>query len=360
MRLRSPLAALLYLLGRSSASPLRVCVGAHEVALKRSHPMQDFPRAAADDQVTVDPWVEEADGSRAVLALWAYTLELDAALAVLPEPLRPQMIVRTPPRATLLWIPATPYPEQGRESLPPVAIFLSELARALGTPAPDSSDHLAVPAWDADLVIHSGGTPADLGSLWSWAHETAERRQEKRASQEAESLEPRQVQVEGATGEDDPSPPALPGASDATLPAASGRPQNGEASAASGGTGESQNPDGPSAPPDARSGGATEAISLGIVQRYGLKQQLRKRLVEQAVRRDLMVPKSLVALVQATGRARGLPRDEIVWQALIREALHTLGTDEVLRALGVARTVLRDDGMYGLTDGGWRRLRNLP
>jgi len=95
------------------------------------------------------------------------------------------------------------------------------------------------------------------------------------------------------------------------------------------------------------------------MERYGLSQQVQKRLVEMMVRRELTVPKKLVALVQATGRARGLPRDEIIWQALIREALHTLGTDEAVRALGVTRTVLRDDGIYGLTEEGWQRLRDL-
>jgi hypothetical protein len=123
---------------------------------------------------------------------------------------------------------------------------------------------------------------------------------------------------------------------------------------------ESQRPDSPAASPDPGPEGATATIPPGTVERYGLDQQVQKRLVDRIVLLELTVPKKLAALVQATGRARRLPRDEIVWQALIREALHALGTDDVLRALGVARTVLRDDGMYGLTEDGWRRLRDLP
>jgi stage III sporulation protein AA len=172
-----PAIATLYLLGRDVSGTLRIRTEGGEIGLDRSAALAfpDLRAAAESDLFILDPQITLPGDTPAVLALWSFTMDREASLEKLPEELRPQAIIRAAFGDALVWIPGAPYPEEGREELPRLSVFLAELAVALnGIPA-GRDDGIPLPRQETDVDILSSTRRTDTRALWDWVHAVAER-----------------------------------------------------------------------------------------------------------------------------------------------------------------------------------------
>jgi hypothetical protein len=164
---------VLYLLGRDVPGSLQVRTDSESLSLDRSTrlPLAELEAAvSAGDLFLLDPWVTLQDGTRAVVALWTFTTTPEVTVKKLPDTLRPQASIRSGVGGTMVWVLASPYPEEGPGGLPALSVFLSEIALALDVIPAGPGDGIPLPRQDTDLTIHSWTDRTDPRALWEWVH----------------------------------------------------------------------------------------------------------------------------------------------------------------------------------------------
>jgi len=170
-----PAIGLLYLLGRDVQGTLYVRTATGSLALDRFArlPLTELETAAsASDLFALDPRITLPDGTRAVVALWTFTASPEASLKKLPGHLRPQATIRSGVGGTLVWVPASPYPEEAPQGLPRLGVFLSEIALALDVIPAGPDDGIPLPRKETDLAIHSWTMRPDPRAMWEWVRLT--------------------------------------------------------------------------------------------------------------------------------------------------------------------------------------------
>jgi len=433
----SHVAAVLYLLGRSVTTAVKVRIGDEEVLCSRTaKPPLKLIHDALERQeiVGIDPWIELSDTSQALLCLWVRTTDPEAALALLSDGLKPQLLLRYSTNAVLVWIPAQPFDlidnRHPHEALP-------ALAAALNAVPADLRDYLIVPPVAENAVVLDPTGTTDLEALAAWAdarlearraaeeakrraeeearpeqarlkaearanveaEERARREAEERARLEAERLAKEQAEAEQrATDEavakrlhaeqEATSPveaeavdhalnvPAIPAPSD-EVPAEdkatatdSSLPDKSAAPASLDSTEPLESADvGDSAADTEVEITETNPTTAGQPDSSVVPENDLERVVSAAPVSPLQgepasvtpVPAAQVidALIRAVAAARSWTDHEVMVTAIVREAMRTLGTDEVWRILGAGSTVLIDHVLYGFLPGRLVRLAEL-